>query len=313
MRSIANGTAAYYVGNYYEKTGNTVTKYYYFAGKRVAMRDYTTLYWLLTDHLGSTAITAKSDGTVHAELRYKPFGVTRYTSGTTPTTFKFTGQREESGLSLYYYVARWYDPSFARFAQADTIVPEPGNSQSLNRYSYVLNCPTGRLDPTGHFSAEEIQAHFGTQTWDDVLRHFQAGGDLEALWAWLAALRAAEYGDAIVFHDEIESFPAPHPVLNANSRTWVFVEFSGGIGLAWDKPGYRDHPVNANAVASGAEWAACELGGRGLFWRARRANTELISPGMRPRCTGPMSTRTSSGLPLARWARSRRCHLLPGT
>lgn len=37
-----------------------------------------------------------------------------------------------------------------RFAQADTIVPDPGNPQSLNRYSYVLNNALKYTDPTGH-------------------------------------------------------------------------------------------------------------------------------------------------------------------
>ncbi|WP_343411345.1 RHS repeat-associated core domain-containing protein [Candidatus Amarolinea dominans] len=36
---------------------------------------------------------------------------------------------------------RYYDPSLGRFASADTLIPNPGNPQSLNRYSYVLNNP----------------------------------------------------------------------------------------------------------------------------------------------------------------------------
>ena len=37
-------------------------KYYTHWGQRVALRNDTTLYWLLSDHLGSTAITANSSG-----------------------------------------------------------------------------------------------------------------------------------------------------------------------------------------------------------------------------------------------------------
>lgn len=37
-----------------------------------------------------------------------------------------------------------------RFTQPDTIVPQPGNPQALNRYSYVGNRPTVLVDPTGH-------------------------------------------------------------------------------------------------------------------------------------------------------------------
>ncbi|MFH0732297.1 MAG: RHS repeat-associated core domain-containing protein [Candidatus Omnitrophota bacterium] len=51
---------------------------------------------------------------------------------------------------LYYYGARYYDPELGRFTQADTIVPEPGNPQSFNRYSYCDNNPINYTDPTGH-------------------------------------------------------------------------------------------------------------------------------------------------------------------
>ena len=85
-----------------------------------------------------------------AELRYKSWGETRYTYGTTPTPYRFTGQREEATIGLYFYNARWYDPALGRFVQPDTLVPEPGNPQALNRYTYVTNNPLRYTDPTGH-------------------------------------------------------------------------------------------------------------------------------------------------------------------
>jgi RHS repeat-associated protein len=60
-----------------------------------------------------------------AELRYKAWGETRYTYGTTPTTYRFTGQREDATIGLYFYNARYYDPALGRFISADTVVPEP--------------------------------------------------------------------------------------------------------------------------------------------------------------------------------------------
>ncbi|MBK8129277.1 MAG: RHS repeat-associated core domain-containing protein [bacterium] len=54
-------------------------------------------------------------------------------------------------LGLLYYNARFYAPGLGRFLSADSIVPNPTNPQSLNRYSYVLNSPVNFTDPTGHF------------------------------------------------------------------------------------------------------------------------------------------------------------------
>jgi hypothetical protein len=37
-----------------------------------------------------------------------------------------------------------------RFTQPDTMIPNPGNPQSYNRFSYVNNNPVKFIDPTGH-------------------------------------------------------------------------------------------------------------------------------------------------------------------
>jgi RHS repeat-associated protein len=100
--------------------------------------------------LGSTSLVLNGDGTVHSEVRYYPYGAARWSSGTLPTDYRFTGQREESGLGLYQMGARFYDAALGRWISADTVVPEPGNPQSLNRYSWVLGNPLKYVDPTGH-------------------------------------------------------------------------------------------------------------------------------------------------------------------
>jgi len=126
VKSVLGGVTTYYVGNYYEYVNSSTTKKYYYAGgQRVAMRNNNTLYYLLGDHLGSTSLTANSGGSKVAELRYHPYGETRYTSGTTPTSYQFTGQRNDSSIGLYFYNARYYDPYLNRFIQADTIVLHP--------------------------------------------------------------------------------------------------------------------------------------------------------------------------------------------
>jgi RHS repeat-associated protein len=51
---------------------------------------------------------------------------------------------------LYYYGARYYDPTIGRFISPDTVVQNYGAPQTLNRYSYALNNPLRYADPTGH-------------------------------------------------------------------------------------------------------------------------------------------------------------------
>jgi|CXWK01.1.fsa_nt_gi hypothetical protein len=46
--------------------------------------------------------------------------------------------------------ARYYLPEIGRFISADTIVPNPANPQSYNRYSYGYNNPVKFVDPSGH-------------------------------------------------------------------------------------------------------------------------------------------------------------------
>lgn len=46
---------------------------------------------------------------------------------------------------------RIYDPTLGRFLQADPFIQAPKNSQSFNRYSYVLNNPLSYTDPSGYF------------------------------------------------------------------------------------------------------------------------------------------------------------------
>jgi len=127
-----------------------VVKYYYSGGQRIALRRDGIVSYLLTDHLGSTRVTTDAAGAQAAEMKYYPFGATRYNSGGQKTTYRFTGQRfGPGGGGLYDYGARWYDSTIGRFIQADSIVPNLANPQSLNRYSYVRNNPTVYIDPTG--------------------------------------------------------------------------------------------------------------------------------------------------------------------
>jgi len=88
-----------------------------------------------------------------AESRHYPYGEERWRwpqEGTFPTEYRFTGQRIQSGLGLYFMGARRYDPALGRWLSADTLVPEPGSSQNFNRYMFVLGNSLRYTDASGH-------------------------------------------------------------------------------------------------------------------------------------------------------------------
>src|SRR5438105_642636 len=116
----------------------------------VALRKNGTLSWVGTDHLGGTIRTADASFTPLDQQRYTPYGVSRDAGTNLGTDHLFTGQVQDQAIGLYWYASRAYDPVIGRFTQADTVVPDGGDPQSLNRYSYCRNNPLGRVDPSGH-------------------------------------------------------------------------------------------------------------------------------------------------------------------
>jgi RHS repeat-associated protein len=135
--------------------------YYALGSQMAAMRVLTstgsTLYYLRSDHLGSTSVIMDATGTKIGEMRYKPYGEIRYTDGISPTNRQFTGQYADGNLNLVQMGARWYSPAVGRWLSPDTVVPDPTSPQSLNRFAYVRNSPLNRIDPTGHCDASADQ------------------------------------------------------------------------------------------------------------------------------------------------------------
>ncbi len=63
VKKTAGSSNLYYPFTHYGIAGSTVTKYYFFAVQRIAMNKGGTLYYLHSDHLGSTVLTTQGTTT----------------------------------------------------------------------------------------------------------------------------------------------------------------------------------------------------------------------------------------------------------
>jgi len=73
---------------------------------------------------------------------YSVFGVPNNPS----TTISFTGREFDQETGLYYYRARYYEPSLGKFLSSDPLGFDAGD---YNLSRYVMNDPLGYVDPTG--------------------------------------------------------------------------------------------------------------------------------------------------------------------
>ena len=91
-----------------------------------------------------------ADGSVVASFTYGTYG--ELLSGSTAfTRFLYNGRcgvtTDDNGL--YYMRQRYYSSELKRFVNQDVVKGSIGNSQSLNRYSYVQGNPVSYTDPFG--------------------------------------------------------------------------------------------------------------------------------------------------------------------
>lgn len=90
--------------------------------------------------------------------------------------------------------ARWYDPYLNRFISPDSIIPQPGNPQSFNRYSYVYNRPLTHIDRDGHLPFLVVTAGVGALIGGGASFGMQLVDNLKADQSFGEALGNVDYG-----------------------------------------------------------------------------------------------------------------------
>jgi RHS repeat-associated protein len=135
------------------------------------------------DHLGSSVVI--TNGTNVEQVLYRPFGQAAPGSSPVPE-YGFTGERYVNSIRIYDYGARWYDPELGRFLQADPVIGDTSNPQTINPYSYVVNNPLNYTDPSGMFSigySTEDGFHFSTGSGSGQ-HAYQGGPYADDDWSW---------------------------------------------------------------------------------------------------------------------------------
>ena len=146
------------------KSGKTIHRHFIAGG--VAVLEYEAgssvierTRYFLKDHLGSTDTVLDELGNIVERLSFDAFGMRRDAGSWTvtgaailplSTNRGYTGHEHLDGVGLIHMNGRIYDPQAGRFLTADPLIQAPRNSQSLNRYSYVVNNPLTLTDPSGY-------------------------------------------------------------------------------------------------------------------------------------------------------------------
>ena len=105
------------------------------------------------DNLQSVLGLSGHDGTVLQTMAYDPFGNKAATSGSaTNNTPMFTGREQDADTGLYYFRARYYDPTLGRFLTQDP----KGFAVGVNFYAAMGDNPINANDPYGTFLEDSV-------------------------------------------------------------------------------------------------------------------------------------------------------------
>ncbi len=168
---VTDSSRTLYIGKAYERiaeAGKVKHKHFIYAGGQLvaihvkteesgqSMPDETR--YLHRDALGSIDTITDGQGKIVERMSFAPFGQRRAGDWRADgeiilpalTNRGFTGHEHVDEMGLIHMNGRVYDPELGRFLSADPYIQQPMNSQSYNRYSYVLNNPLKYSDPSGY-------------------------------------------------------------------------------------------------------------------------------------------------------------------
>lgn len=184
-------TTIYIDKSYEEITQNGVTKKRSYLGDAIVTETVGgsdsgfKIGFVHRDRLGSVVTITDENGDVVDNKSFDPFGKPRkgtFETVSPPTLTAvrdveiaageayeehtrrgFTDHEHLDDAELIHMNGRVYDYNLGRFLSVDPFIQEPGNSQSMNPYSYIMNNPLSGTDPSGYFSAKMREKHGCTE------------------------------------------------------------------------------------------------------------------------------------------------------
>ena len=129
-----------------DASGNVTARYIQGAGiDEPLAQSATALNFYEADGLGSITSLTDSAGTASEIYTYDAYGNLTGSAGNVANAYRYTGREYDQETGLYYYRARYYDPTAGRFLNEDPLQFNAG----MNFYEYSYNNPANFNDPSG--------------------------------------------------------------------------------------------------------------------------------------------------------------------
>jgi RHS repeat-associated protein len=235
-----------YIGGLFEQvigsaiTGTIYRHYIYAGNEPIAVYARTsggtnTFSYMLSDHQGSVSDLTSSTGTSTVNESFTPYGLRRnpatwsgaasnsdLTTAAGITRQAYTFQTQMGlWMGLNHMNGRVEDSMIGRFLSADPHIPDPTNTQSYNRYSYVNNNPLTQVDPTGFINKFPV---------------FEGGGS-----GWLSGYYDPDSGVTFTYFGSVPGV------------------FGGPVSGGSPDPNSQEGATSAGSTTSGCDAGSCVL------------------------------------------------------
>ena len=113
------------------------------------------------DHLGSTSLVTDIDGEITQHVAYIPYGeiFVEQRNGSWNTPYLFNAKELDEETGLYYYGARYLDPTNATWLSVDPLFEK---YVGMTPYNYCAGNPVIYSDPTGCFKVSITEDEMNT-------------------------------------------------------------------------------------------------------------------------------------------------------